>query len=223
VVDALGSFKTTAAMEAIRPLALKDESYLVEAEAARAIGRTRQPAAFETLLDVIDRPAWYDVIRAGALDGLAALRDDRATPHLLARVRYGHPARARRAAIMALPKLATDRKTRETLEQLLDDGDPIVRIDVVRALADFGDGKARPALREKLETDLDPRVRRRIRETLRDLAEPKRGVEPLREELEKLQGEHNELKARLAKLEARLEKPVTPKKTIATPAKKKKK
>jgi len=38
---------------------------------------------------------------------------------------------------------------------------------------------------------------------MRDLAEPKRATEPLRDELEKLQGEHSELKARLAKLEAR--------------------
>jgi aminopeptidase N len=123
-----------------------------------------------------------------------------------ARVRYGHPQRARRAAILALPKLASDRKTRETIEQLLDDGDPILRIDAVRALGELGDAKARPALRERLETDLDARVRRRIREVVRDLAEPKRATEAVREELEKLQAEHQELKARLAKLEASLEK-----------------
>jgi aminopeptidase N len=212
IVDALGSFKTTAAIEAIRPIALKDESYLVEAEAARALGRTRQTAALDTLVDLLERSSWYDCIRAGAIDGLAALRDDRATPHLLARIRYGHPARARRAAIVALPKLASDRKGREALEQLLDDGDPLVRIEVARALADLGDPKARPALRERLETDLDARVRRRIRETLRELGgEGKKATEAVREELEKLQGEHAELKARMAKLEAMLveEKPAT--------------
>ena len=46
---------------------------------------------------------------------------------------------------------------------------PILRIDVVRALGELGDTKARPALRERLEVDLDARVRRRIREVLRDL------------------------------------------------------
>jgi aminopeptidase N len=204
VADALGAFKTTTALEALRPVALKDESYVVEAEAARALGRTKQPAAFETLVDLLERSSWFEVIRAGAIDGLAALRDDRAVAHVAARTRYGHPARARRAAILALPKIASDRKTRETLEHLLEDSDPIVRIDVARALHDLGDPKARPALRERLETDLDARVRRRIRETLRDLSEPRRGVEPLRDELEKLQGEHQELRARLAKLEARL-------------------
>ena len=188
VVEALGAFRTTEALEAIKPYALRDDSYLVEAEAARAMGRTRQTAAFETLVDLLERPSWFDVVRAGAIDGLAALRDDRALPHLGARTRYGHPPRARRAAIMALPKLASDRKTRETLEQLLDDGDPLLRIDAVRALGELGDGKARPALRDHLETDLDARVRRRIREVIRDIGEPRRAADALREELDKLQG-----------------------------------
>jgi aminopeptidase N len=208
VMDALGQFRTTEAFEAIKPYALRDDSYLVEAEAARAMGRTRQASAFDVLVDMLERPSWYDVVRAGAIDGLGALRDDRAVPHLGVRVRYGHPPRARRAALMALPKLAADRKTRETIEGLLDDADPLLRIDAVRALGELGDGKARGVLRDHLETDLDARVRRRIREVVRDLGEPRRPADALREELEKLQAEHHEMKARLAKLEAAL--PVGP-------------
>jgi aminopeptidase N len=106
---------------------------------------------------------------------------------------------------MSLPKLAGDRKTRETLEQLLEDGDPHLRVDAVRELGELGDAKARPSLRERLDVDLDPRVRRRIREVLRDLAEPKRATDQIRDELEKLQGDHSELRARMAKLEARMD------------------
>ncbi len=214
VVDALGRFKTTAAAEALKPRALKDESYLVEAEAARALGKTKQPAAFDTLLDVLDRPSWADVVRVGAIDGLAALRDDRGAPHVLARTRYGQPNRARRAAILAVPKLVADRKARETLEDLLDDGDPHLRIDVVRALVEMGDTKCRAALRGRLEVDLDARVRRRLREALRDMGEgAKKGVDQVKEELEKLQTEHIDLKTRLSVLETKLgsrDKPAPP-------------
>lgn len=204
VIEALGNFRTAEAVEAIKPHALRDDSYLVEAEAARALGRTKQPAVFDVLVDLLERPSWFDVVRAGAIDGLAALRDDRALSHLAARVRYGHPQRARRAAVLSLPKIASDRKTREMLEQLLDDADPILRLDVARAIGELGDVKARTALRERLDVELDARVRRRIREAMRDLTEPKRGVDQMREELEKLQTEHSDLKARLAQVEARV-------------------
>ena len=107
VVHALGSFRTSKAAELLRKPALQDASYLVQAEAARALGATRQASGFDTLVDVLDRPAWADVIRAGAIDGLANLRDERALPHVIARTRYGISTRGRRAAILALPKLAS--------------------------------------------------------------------------------------------------------------------
>ena len=207
VVDALGRFRTTAAVEALKPKALRDESYLVEAEAARALGKTRQTAAFEVLLDVMARPSWADVIASGAIDGLAALRDDRALPHLFSRTRYGHPSRVRRAAALAIPKLATDRRAREHLEDLLDDADPIVRMDVVRALSDLGDARSRAALRARAEVDLDARVRRRIREVVRDLGGERKINEELKETVERLENEQRDLRARLAKLEAMRIKP----------------
>jgi aminopeptidase N len=203
VVRALGAWRTAKAAKALEPVALRDASYLVEAEAARSLGATRQPSALDTLVEVIDRPSWADVIRVGAIDGLAALRDERAVPHVSARTRYGVSTRGRRAAILALPKLATDRRTRELLEDLLDSSDPYLRVDVVRALAELGDPKARGALQQRLDRDLDGRVRRRIREVLRDLAGPgRKDTAQLRDELEALRAEHADLRARLGKLEA---------------------
>jgi aminopeptidase N len=204
VVRALGRFKTPSAAEALKPKALRDASYLVEAEAARSLGKTRQTSAYDVLLDVVDRKSWAEVIATGAIDGLAALRDERALPHLYARTRYGHPTRVRRASVLAIPKLSTDRRAREHLEELVEDNDPMLRIDVVRALQDLGDAKARAALRARAEVDLDARVRRRIREVLRDLGSDKKQNEQLKDDLEKLQSEHRDLKARLATIEARL-------------------
>jgi aminopeptidase N len=203
VVEAIGRFRTADAQAVLQEYARRDASYLVEAEAARALGRTRQPAAFEALVSMLDRPSWFDVVRAGAIEGLAALRDERAVAPLHARVRPGYPQRVRRAAVSGLTKLAPDRKTRDALELLLEDADAILRMDVARSLGDLGDVKARGALRERLEIDDDPRVRRRIREALRDLAEPKRITDQLRDEIERLEHEQVGLKARLARLEAK--------------------
>jgi aminopeptidase N len=203
VVQALGHFRTAEASEALQRVALKDRSYLVESEAARSLGQTRQRAAFETLVEIIDRPAWADVIRTGALDGLAALRDERAVSHVLARTRYGIPSRGRRSAVMALAKLTAERKHREALEELLDDGDPILRADVVRALVEMGDAKGRTALARRLEREDDGRVRRRIREGLHELGVRSRERETeLKDELDKLKTDHAELSLKVKRLES---------------------
>ncbi len=208
VIAALGRFRTQEAEDAIRPRALSDPSYLVEAEAARSLGKTKRSTAFEVLVEVAARGSWADVVALGAVEGLAALRDERATPHLVSWTKYGRPTRVRRAAILALPKLDDGRKTREALEELLSDADPHLRIDVARALAEIGDVKARGALRDRLDVDLDARVRRRLRETLRDLGgESKKATDQLKDDLEKLQTEHAALKARIAQLEARTAAP----------------
>jgi len=228
VVSALGRFRTEAAEAAIRPRALSDASYLVEGEAARALGKTKRASAFDVLVEAAARPSWADVIAVGAIDGLAALRDERAVPHLLSWTKYGRPTRMRRAAILALPKIDDGKKTREAVEDLLGDADPHLRIDVARAIGEIGDVKSRGVLRERLELDLDARVRRRLRETLRDLGgDGKRATDQWKDDLDKLQNEHASLKGRLAQLEARIgdgkEKSDAGAKKSAKPAPKKKK
>ena len=152
------------------------------------------------------------MIACGAIDGLAALRDDRALPHLFAKTRYGNPTRIRRAAALAIPKIATDRRVREHLEDLLDDPNPIFRMDVVRALADLGDARSRPALRARIEVELDARVRRRMREVVRDLGTERKQHEDLKETVERLEHEQRELRARVSKLEALSARTETPQK-----------
>jgi aminopeptidase N len=204
VASALGRFARPQAARALATLARRDRSFLVAADAARALGRTRQPGARRDLLAVLDAPSWADARRAGALDGLAGLRDEEAVPAVIERTRYGIPSRGRRAAVMALAALSDSRRAREHLETLLDDQDPHFRSAVVDALATLGDTKARGALRGALDRELDGRVARRIREVLRDLvdaggADRKR----LGDELEALRGELAELRGRVAGMEAK--------------------
>ncbi|GAC1537405.1 MAG: M1 family aminopeptidase [Polyangiales bacterium] len=205
VARALGRFKTTAAVEALKPLALRDDSYLVEADAARALGATRQAAAFDTLIEVLDRPSWADVVRVGAADGLAGLRDDRALPHLAARTTYGHPSPGRRACLLAMARIDTSRKTREQLEDRLDDTDVFVRATAVRGLELIGDVKARAALQGRLDREDAGTVRRRLREALRDVTAGREGeLRRVRDELERMKEDSQDLRTRLAKLEGRL-------------------
>ena len=205
VVRAIGRFKTSAAAEVLKPVALKDRSYLVESDAARALGATRQASGFDTLVEVLDRASWADVVRAGAADGLASLRDDRAIPHLSARTAYGHDSPGRRACLLALARLDTSRKTRELLEERLDDVDVYVRATAVRGLELIGDVKARPALTARLEREDAGTVRRRLREALRDLTSGREAeLRRVKDELDKVRDEGHEVRARLAKLEARL-------------------
>ena len=204
VAGALGAFKKPAAAKALQELLVKEASYLVTADSARSLGRTRQPGALETLKSVVDQPSWADVIRAGALDGMAALRDDAALDVVVKRTRYGIPTRGRRAAVHALASLGEGRKTREQLEDLLEDSDPHFKIDVVSALTTLGDSKSRGPMRRALDRELDGRVSRRLREALRDMSEaPAQEKKRLNDELESVRDELSELKGRLAKLEGR--------------------
>jgi aminopeptidase N len=204
VAEALGAFRTKASADVLRAIAKADRSYLVAADAARSLGRTRQPGTLRDLIALAKRPSWADTQRAGALDGLARLRDEEAVPAVIEQSRYGVPTRGRRAAVTALAALSDSRVTRRHLEDLLDDADPHFRITVVDALVTLGDSRARASLRRALEHELDGRVVRRLREALRDIGETGSSERKrLGDDLENLRGELGELKTRLAKMEVK--------------------
>lgn len=202
VLGALGEFRTDEAAALLAHSAVKDDSYLAGAEAARALGATRNERALSTLVSVLDLPSWADVRRAGALDGLSSLRSEEAVPHVLERTRYGHPTPARRAAVLALARLSDSRKVREHLEDLLDDADPHFRTSVVGALEILADPASRRALRKRLDREPDGRVTRKIRETLRVLAHgPSAEHRRMADELEQLKKDLGELKVKVSAFE----------------------
>jgi aminopeptidase N len=205
VVAAIGEFRTDEAAQLLAKVARDDDSLMVAASACRALGGTRRPHAYDELIALVDRESWADVLRAGALEGLAKLRDERAVEQVRQRTRYGIPSRGRRAAVQALYALSQSKRTREHLEELLEDTDVFVRLDAVIGLGEIGDAKARPALRRLLDRELDGRVRRRIREVLRDMGGVgRREAKRVRDEVEELRREGAELRARLSKLEDKL-------------------
>jgi aminopeptidase N len=212
VAAALGEYRGDARAGALlaRWVEEGDPSYFVEANAALALGRTRSPAAVEVLSRALDRPAFQDVIRARALDGLGATGDEAALPVARAQYRPAASFQVRRAAIAAVARLAEGtleaRRARELLETALDDRDFRVRIEAASSLAMLGDPRAVAALERAAAAELDGRARRRLKEAiaeLRDRGRPPERMRKLEEEIERLRGEGIKTKERLEKLEAR--------------------
>ncbi len=202
VATALGQFRVPEVVQPLVELVQSEPSYLVMAEACRAIGRSRQPEAKSVLLPQLEQVSWADVVRAGAVDGLAALRDPDLTPTILAQTRYGTASRGRRAAVLALGRIGTERATREQLELLLDDADPHLRADVVDSLLAFGQPEALGRLSAQLEQEPDPRVQRRLREALRDLgSRDSSATKRLSDDLIALKNKVSELEAQISRLD----------------------
>jgi aminopeptidase N len=57
---------------------LDDRSYGVIRAASLALGQTKSPLAYDSLVKLVSQTSWRDTILASALDGLAALGDNRA-------------------------------------------------------------------------------------------------------------------------------------------------
>ncbi|MCW5789455.1 MAG: M1 family metallopeptidase [Polyangiaceae bacterium] len=202
VIAALGRYKDPRVEKALVKHARADMSYLVQGEAARALGQSRGASASALLPRLLSKPAWGDAIRVGALGGLAALGEPAAEEVVLESTAYGVPTRGRRAAVLALPEVSESRRARRALEDLLDDAHPHVRGDVARALELMGDSRAAPALRARLAREPDPRVQRRLRLSLQALAAgPKQSAQRTARELTTLQEKVEALEARLSQVE----------------------
>jgi aminopeptidase N len=202
VAGALGEFRCTESAKILSAIIEQDESYMVVAEACRALGSTRQREALEVLLGQLDSDSWADVIRAGALTGLGLLGLKEALPAVRERTHPRYRSRARRAAILALAKLSDEREVRQHLEDLLDDADPSVRMEVVDALLTLGAPRSRSALSRRLEREGDGRVARRLREGLRILVDSALSDQrKMRDDLEAVRRELGELRVRLSKAE----------------------
>ena len=206
VVAALGKFKEEAALQALLPFLEQDESYFVEAEAARSIASTKRPEAFDLVSNVLGRHSFNEAITVQALIGLGELKDDRAIAVAKEWAAYGKPSRAREAALSCLGKLGEGKSDIvELLAGYVDDPWLRARSSAVGALQEIKDEKAVRALSARIPRELDGRVVRRCREAIGAIRQGKdRGddVRKLRDDLDKLQEENRKLTSRLDKLES---------------------
>ncbi|MBL8955870.1 MAG: HEAT repeat domain-containing protein [Myxococcaceae bacterium] len=200
VVAALGTFRDDAAVaKALAALCKKgDPSCFVEAEAARALGRSRAADALPVLGAMLKRRSFADTVAIGALEGLAELSEPKAWPLVVGATRFGQAPFARRAAVTALAKLAEPAgKKREAVDligHLLEDPLYRVRLAAIDAARELGDDRLVGPLSST--PFFDGRERRNAREAVRalrakqgsakELAELRRDVDALKTETKAL-------------------------------------
>ncbi|MBI3726085.1 HEAT repeat domain-containing protein [bacterium] len=216
IVKALGEFlRDEAAASAVLSVLEGDRTWLVEAEAAKSLGRIRSERSLALLEKTLERrESWNDVIRQGAIDGLAALRDPRALPVVSRWTAYGKDTATRAAAARALGSLAdtggetTRKDALDRLSELTRDKELRVKIAAVAGLETTGDSRALSPLDVASSRDSDGRVRRLARESAARLREGTEGgarVLKLREDLDQSREDARKVKDRLERLEAIIE------------------
>ncbi len=207
VARALGEFRGDEACAALAPMLDRDESYFVESEAATAIGKTRSKKAYALLLKALEKSSYNEVIRAGAMRGLAELGDERAIVVLMGWTEYGKPTFAREAAIAALGKLGQGKRdVRARLIDLLDDHNFYARLAAVGALEALHDAESVGALQRLASQDVDGRLKSAAAKAVRGIAEyleKPAEMKQLRGEIETLRESNKSLLDRLDRLEAK--------------------
>jgi aminopeptidase N len=218
-IASLAKHKTKPVFDALVPfLQAGDPSYYVEAVAASAIGEIAgktvdaavdPTAAIALLQEVLDTKAgWNEVVRSGAIAGLAQLKDSEpALDLILQYTAKGVPQPLRLAAIRSLGTYAAEKENSKVLERLRELSREtffLTQVAVVIALGQLNTPKA-IAILQSLDTQ-DGRVSRAIAEAVEKVqanAGSDKAVKEMRDELEQLKKTNQELLSRLAALEAK--------------------
>lgn len=221
VLSGLGKFKTEASYKAVKASLLKgDDSYYTEANAARVLGtmvavglQNKAEESRDLLKQILEtRAGWNEVVRAGAIAGLASMTTSAAAVDLiLPYTELGVPQALRLAAIRALGTVASG-QTNDKLELILHHLEAIARetffltqMAIISALGQIENPKAIALLQTLASQAPDKRVRQRAEETITSLQKKlssDKAMQSLREDLDKLKEENKQLQSRLAKLEA---------------------
>jgi aminopeptidase N len=148
-IRALGQYKDAKLADLFIRIINSDPSYFAVAEAARALGDSGSPKAYEVLTAAMQTPSWQDTILAGVLSGLAALNDPRAIDIALKYAAPGNRSSVRGAALQALARAAKgNERAFQALSAGLKDRSLEVVFNTIEALSNLGDPRAIPLLEE---------------------------------------------------------------------------
>jgi aminopeptidase N len=227
VVGALGKIKTHETYKALKSIVEKgDASYYVEAAAATAMGgiaaanldeKPTDEQVLKELKSVLkERQGWNEVVRSGAISGLAQMKTSEDALNLILKyTAAGIPQALRLGAIRALGTISTG-QTKINLERILQRLAELSRetffltqVSVVAALGQMETRKAIRILRSLADQTPDGRVRRMADEAVQRVqknAGSDAAVKQLREELDQVKKENQDLRSRLENLEAKSKK-----------------
>jgi aminopeptidase N len=153
-ITGLAAFKDKQLAGLFTNIARTDPSYFAVSEAAKALGRTGDPSAFDTLVELLKQDSWQETVRGGALGGLAALNDPRSLDLAFKYARPGNPTSLRSVAFSMLGEAGkNDPRTLEVLTAATKEPSMMLVYGAVQALGKLGDARAIPAL-ESLQKNL---------------------------------------------------------------------
>ncbi|MEH2071285.1 MAG: M1 family metallopeptidase [Nostoc sp.] len=224
VVEALAQIKTNESYKAVKELLQSgDPSYYVEAAACRAVGaigcaslqeKPKEDKVLKLLKSVLEEKAgWNEVVRSGAVGGLAEFKTSQAALNLLMEyTNLGVPQPLRLAAIRTLGQISVGQSP-VNLERILDrlaelakETFFLVQVSVATALGQMETPKATGILRSLAEQTSDGRVRRYAEEEISKVQKnigTEKTLRQLREEFDQLKQQNQELRSRLENLEAK--------------------
>ncbi len=210
VAEGLGSYRDADTATAL--LALRhDTSYFVSAAAYEALGKTRDPRAFDALVDGITSATWNQTVEAGAARGLGELADERGFTELRVALDPSKGEGLRRGAVRAIGRLGSlvdPVRTRavDALERALCDPSYQVRASAYTACETLADARLLEPLDRLAVSESDGRLRRDAAEAalrVREAQKVPRELAALREELDALRVEARTLRERLDTVQPR--------------------
>ncbi len=222
VIESLANIKSNLCYETLKScLETEDKSYYCEAAIASSLGsilsgnlKEKTAEVIELLKQVLEtRSGWNEVVRSGAISGLSKLKTNPLAVDIIADyTKLGIPQALRLAAIRALGTVSTG-QTPNKVEEIIEQLDAIsqesfflTQVAVTTALGQMETQKAVNILQSLSDRTPDGRVKRRAEEAIKKVQKKlgsDKGIQSLRDEVEKLKQENQELQSRLANLEAK--------------------
>jgi HEAT repeat protein len=149
--------------------ALEHPNYRVKAQAARLMGERKQVQAVDRLVELASSPLEAVEVQVAARQALGEMRLLLDVNKLSAQARDGSLEKKDRARALTLLSTIGGPDARQACQDVLNEGDESMRISAAQALADMGDPRALPALRDALGKASNDRVARMLKISIHKL------------------------------------------------------